>query len=147
MNFSNLKMPEEEGEDEADPDAHYPGSKHKHQKPEVCQSLKWASNEIISRIWMIGCHTLTTAPNSGIDRNWLAKTFILSACSFNLWFSFLAVGWNCQELEDQKIKSASSLKLLPIGVRAVLVHFCALSIIEKENQQVKEARPLYRFTG
>ena len=54
---------------------------------------------------------------------------------------------NCQELEDQKIKSASSLKLLPIGVRAVLVHFCALWIIEKENQQVKEESHLYRFTG
>ena len=37
---THLKMPEEEGEDEADPDAHNPGSKHKHQKPEVCQSLK-----------------------------------------------------------------------------------------------------------
>ena len=32
-------MPEEEGEDEADPDAHDPGSQHKHQQPEVGEGL------------------------------------------------------------------------------------------------------------
>lgn len=35
---------------------------------------------------------LTTAPNSGMDLSWLANTFILSACSFNLWSWVLALG-------------------------------------------------------
>ena len=32
-------MPEEEGEDESDPDAHDPGSQHEHQQPQVGEGL------------------------------------------------------------------------------------------------------------
>jgi hypothetical protein len=35
-----LKMPEEEGEDEPDADAHDPGHQHKHQEPDVREGLK-----------------------------------------------------------------------------------------------------------
>ena len=79
------------------------------------------------------CPTLTTAPNSGIDLNWLAKTFILSACSFNLWLSFLAVGWNWQILDIFKTKvEHGRLFSFQIDVRAVLFHFCALKVIGNE---------------
>ncbi len=42
-------MPEEEGEDEPDADAHDPGHQHKHQEPDVREGLKEKVAKFFSR--------------------------------------------------------------------------------------------------